>query len=177
MNTTSRQGMTLVELMIATALSAIILSAVLSTFIFTNRSAVRLVRYSDMEIATARGLELLGRELRMANSITTSGSPITQVSMVIPNPTGASTHSALYRFNSAARTFEREADGNTTVLIRDIRPDSFSFQRYDLNQSPAVNDHGTNQIQIAMTIAPATYGLVAATTKRVVSARFVLRNR
>jgi prepilin-type N-terminal cleavage/methylation domain-containing protein len=177
MKTKSRQGMTLVELIVATSLSAALLSAVMGTFIAIGKSSIRLAAYSDMEQSTSRGLEQLGRELRMTQSITTpSGSPITQVNLGIPNAAGTITP-VEYRLNSATRTLVRTVGTTRTTLIGDIQAGSFGFLRYDLAGAAATNDFGTNQIQISMTIAPSTSGLVAATTKRVVSARFVLRNR
>ena len=177
MKTNSRRGMTLMELILAMSIGVTLLAAVMSVFISIARSSVRMVNYFEMEQATTRGLEQLGRELRMAQAITTSGSPINQITLAIPQPTGSATYSAEYRYNATTGTFERTTAGKSTVLIRDILPGSFSFQRFDLTQQPAVNDYGTNQFQISMTLSPNTHGVVAHTTARVVSSRFVLRNR
>ena len=177
MKTFSRRGVSLVELMVAMALSGLVLGGVLGTFLFTTRSSVRISNYSTMEQQTARGLELLGRELRMAQSIVTSGTPISQITLAVPT-SGASTYSVAYTYDSSARTLSRQQAGHTaSVIVNDIVPGAFAFQRYDYDQQPAVNDYGTKQLQLTMTIAPDTKGLVATASKRVISSRFVLRNR
>ena len=70
------------------------------------------------------------------------------------------------------------AGGNTAkVIVSDIIPGAFTPQRYDYNQQPPLTDYDTKQLQLTMTLAPDTKGLVATTSKRVISSRFVLRNR
>ena len=182
MKTNSRHGVTLVELIIAMTLSSMVLGAVMSTYVYIARSSMSISNYSDMEREAMLGLERLGRELRMTDNLVSSGSPINQVTLTIPNEVGTGTHDVIYAYNSAQKTFTRQANGVTKELVRDIQPGSFSFKRFAHNQQsldlPGITlpDYSTKQLQITLTLAPTTKGLTAATTKRVISSRFVLRN-
>ncbi len=152
MKTFSRRGVSLVELMVAMALSGLVLGGVLGTFLFTTRSSVRISNYSTMEQQTARGLELLGRELRMAQSIVTSGTPISQITLAVPT-SGSSTYSVTYAYNSTARTLSRQQTGHAaSVIVNDIVPGAFALpalrlrpaarrQRLRHQAAPAHHDH------------------------------------
>lgn len=182
MNSRSRKGVTLIELLIAMALSGVVLAGVFSAYLFISRSALRLSNYESMEREATLGLEQFGRELRMTQSIVTSGDPLNQITLTLPDATGTGTHSVVYNYNSVARTLTRTTGGVPRILIRDIQPGSFSFKRFDKMQQSldvpgaVLPDYSTKQLQITLTIAPDTKGLVASTTKRVISSRFVLRN-
>ena len=177
MNTPSRRGLSLVELMVAMSLSILILGGVLETVLFISRTSIRISNYSAMEQQTTRSLERLARELRMAQSVTFSGPPITQITLSVPNATTGS-YTVTYTYDSTARTFSRHQTGHSaTIIVSDIVPGAFSLQRYDYNQQPATTDYDTKQLQLTMTLAPDTKGLVATASKRVISSRFVLRNR
>ena len=63
------RGLTLVEVMIAAALSGAILTAVLTTFLFLGRSGENIVNYAEMESQARRGLELFAEDTRQASDI------------------------------------------------------------------------------------------------------------
>ena len=173
----SRRGLTLVELLVAMTLSLVIVGAVLDTFLFFGRSATRIAKYQELEQETTLGLELLGRELRMAEGFASTGSPLNRVTLTVPNAVGTGSYTVVYDYDSSVRTLTRQAGGTSKVVVRDILPGTFAFRRYDLVQNTATSDYSTNQLQITMTLAPAMGPSVASATKRVVSSRFVLRNR
>ncbi|HLP08440.1 MAG TPA: prepilin-type N-terminal cleavage/methylation domain-containing protein [Opitutaceae bacterium] len=182
MKTNPRRGVTLVELMIAMAISGLVLAGVMSTYLFIARSSIRVSNYTDMEREATLSLEKLGREVRMAEKLVSTGTPVNAVTLTIPNSSGTGTHAVTYTYDSGARTLSRTSGTETTVIIRNIQTGSFSFKRFDKLQNsldlPGVTlpDYSTKQLQVTLTIAPDTKGLVASTTKRVISSRFVLRN-
>ncbi|MFT3830834.1 MAG: prepilin-type N-terminal cleavage/methylation domain-containing protein [Opitutaceae bacterium] len=182
MKTNPRRGVTLVELMIAMAISGLVMAGVMSTYLFIARSSVRVSNYTDMERAATLSLEKLGREVRMAQKLVSTGTPVNEITLTIPNSSGTGTHTVTYTYSSSARTLVRKSGTETTVIIRDIQAGSFSFKRFDKLQNSldlpgvALPDYSTKQLQVTLTIAPDTKGLVASTTKRVISSRFVLRN-
>ena len=177
MNTSSRRGLTLVELIVAMSLSLMVLGSVFSTVLFIGRTSIRISNYSAMEQQTTHSLELFARELRMAQSIVSAGNPISQITLAVPNASSG-TYTVVYAYDTTARTLSRQQAGNTAkVIVSDIIPGAFTLQRYDYNQQPAATDYDTKQLQLTMTLAPDTKGLVATTSKRVISSRFVLRNR
>ncbi len=182
MKTNSRRGVTLVELMIAMAISGLVLAGVMSTYLFIARSSVRVSNYTTMEREATLSLERLGREVRMAEALVSSGSPLDSVKLTIPNNSGTGSHEVTYTYSATAGTLTRIEGSEKTVLIRNIQAGSFSFKRFDKLQNSldlpgtVLPDYSTKQLQVTLTIAPDTKGLVAATTKRVISSRFVLRN-
>ena len=184
MATKNKRGFTIVELMVAAALSAIILAGVTSSFVMFVRSSIRISNYATMEAEATRALEMLARDLRMAQAIATDAPTgaaesrnIQQITLTVRNGSGVGTTSVVYSFDATAKTFKRVVGAVTTTLIRNVVPSTASFSAYNLNQALAANDYETNQIKISMTTSPDTKGNYATTTKRVISARFVLRNR
>lgn len=175
------------------AISATIMAGVLASLMMFTKSSLRLAAYNSMELAATRGIEVFGRDLRMAQKIVsvraTSTSPIHQVVLTLPPVTGSATTDVTYTYDSTARTFSRSVGTASKVLVRDIMAGSFKFVRYDManNSDEAnadgstpgtlMNDYSTNQLQVSMTSSPDTNGLFPRATKRVISARFVLRNR
>lgn len=183
MKSVYNRGFTLVEVIIAVTLSLVILAAVMSTFIMCARSSIRIANYDRMEAQAARALEILARDLRMAETIVTEDTPkipaasrnIQKITLTIPDAIGAGTTLVVYQFTGS--TFTRTIAGNSEVLVNDITSNTGKFEAYNLVQAYAANDLETNQIKISMTASPDTKGLYANTTKRIISARFVLRNR
>ena len=101
---------------------------------------------------------------------------IQEITLTVPKTDGTTT-TVVYKFVAADKTFVRTVGANTQTLITDIVSGTGSFLAYNLSQALAANDYETNQIKITMTASPDTKGLFASTTKRIISARFVLRNR
>jgi prepilin-type N-terminal cleavage/methylation domain-containing protein len=191
---TRNRGFTIVELIVAATLSGLVLAGVMSSFLMFVRSSIRIANYDAMEAQATRGLEFLARDTRMAQAIVTdaptgiaSSRNIQQITLTLPT-SGAGTTTVIYQFTNT-NTFTRKVGAAAaTTLITDIVPGSGHFYAYNLDQNViagtnkleqtlAANDYETNQIQISMTTSPNTQGNYASTTKRVISARFVLRNR
>ncbi len=173
----SRRGFTLIELMLATSLSSVLVVAIMSVFVLFARSARRISIDSARERATSLGLEQFARDLRMAQSIVSAGSPISQIAVTVPTPTGSGTNTVSYTYYPSARTFTRTSGATSTVVVREIQPGSFDLKRFDLAQNESLTDYDTNQIQLTMTLAGSELPGVTSTSKRIVSSRFVLRNR
>ena len=174
----TNKAFTLSEVLISLVLGGMIMTAAMSTFIFFAKSVVRAGNYIQMEQQTTFGLEKFGRDLRSAKSITSYGTPVTSISLTIPEEAGANSYNVTYSYDSVRKTFNRSERGAASiVLISDIGANTFTFNRYDLLQNITQTDYSTNQIQLSFTISPTTNGLVAQTTKNVISSRFVLRNR
>lgn len=177
-------GFTLVEIIIAASLSALVLAGVLTSFVMFVRSSIRIANYDKMEANATRALESLARDLRMAQAIATDAPTgiaanrnIQQISLTVPNANGVGTTTVVYQFTGSKTLTRKEGTATARTLIEDISAGSARFYAYNLNQSLAANDYETNQIKISLTTSPDTKGNYATTTKRVISARFVLRNR
>ena len=187
------RGFSLTEVLIAMTISGLIMASVLSTVLLITRSSTRVANYNDMETETARSLEVLAREIRMATAVnctpvsTSALHILSAIRLRVPDeetiPSSPTEYQVDYRFRTESNgsiSFVRQQVGSTAVkvLVRDIDPArAHNFIRYDKAPGHAPNDYSTNQLQLMMTIQPNTHGLVAATSQRVISAYFVLRNR
>lgn len=181
-----RRGFSLVELMVATALSGVILSAVLTSFLMLGRSGANLVNYTDMEAKARTGLELFAEDTRMARDIVWNS--IDSVTLVIPVSGGFERYTYAYDSGTGQFTRQRVAPiaGAVQVLITGIT--AFDFKAYRVNASEidleTLADAGTlglasadtKQLQISLN-ARRTSVTVATATNTVLSARFILRNK
>ena len=169
----ARRGFTLVEVMVVVVLSSMILGGIMATYIAILKGSLRTWNYETMERQTNKALETFARDARMADNIIWTSS--TYITLSVPVPSGGADRTVVYKWSSSAKAFQMVESGVTTTLVKDVQ--SFDFNRYNLAQAAASNDYETNQIQVTMTASPTTNGVYAQTSKRVLSARFVLRNR
>ncbi len=179
----ARRAFTLVEVMVSTALSSVLMTGVLSSFVLMGQNSYNAANYSVMEAESRRALASFTEEARMADNITwTSGSSVT---LSVVNTT--STYLVTYAYDTAttgttARSFYRKlgAASSTSpsqVLVRNVN--DFAFRRYKIVNGAdysAANDLETKQIQITLRTVRSGATTVNA-TNAVLSARVVLRNK
>jgi prepilin-type N-terminal cleavage/methylation domain-containing protein len=172
-------GFTLVEVLIATSLSAIILGGVLTSSVMIGRSSTVLANYTEMEGQARLGLEQFAQDVREAESIT-------WISATEIRLTYRDTADVTYALLLDARgiwTFSR----NGRVAIDRVLPESFSLIGYTIagleiplavEGTPefAQATRDTKQLQISMRARRTGVNLPAA-THTVISARFILRNK
>jgi hypothetical protein len=167
----------MVELMVAASLGAIIMTAVMSAFLFIGRTSIMLRNYADLETQARNAMETFAQDVRMSSAATWN-SPVS-LTIVVRN--GGADKNAVYVYDEDTRTFSRTFDGATIVLISNIR--SFAFSAYSIDTEPVSLEAPTNatniatkQIQIALETERVN-PVLAITTNKVISARFVLRNK
>jgi type II secretory pathway pseudopilin PulG len=193
------RAFTFVELMISAGLTAFILAGVLSTFLMIGRTGMNTSNYSELEAQARRALEMFAEEVRMAGSIGTTLSS-TSVTLGIPDSSSsriAVAYAVTYAYDATANTFTRtgppldDPAGTvaTTVLISGVHEISsgagiFNYYRY-VNNTNYQNQYTYNtttnpvevkQIEISF-IAQRTNVTVGTVTNKVLSARFILRNK
>lgn len=181
----SRRGFTLAEVMIAAALSTLILAGVMSAFLFIGRTGFGLGSYSEMETQVRRALDQFATDARMAQGIHWHDPQ--HITLYLPTA-GAGTRPVTYGFQADAAgpgSFYRqpgEPDPSLSrqVLVPQVAPD-FSFQRYKLGRTgmigdPAANDLETKLVQI--TFRAVRRGVTTAeASQSAFSARYILRNK
>lgn len=172
------RGMTLVEIMVGSTLAVMILSAVLSMFLFLGRSSANIINYAEMEAQARTGLEQFAQDTRQASELTwLSADSITIL-------VGAS--AITYTHDSGTGTFTRTEGAVTKVLVENIN--TFEFSGYkitgaavdltDLSTAAkrAAASDVTKQIQLYV-LASRSSTTVATATNTVLSARYILRNK
>ena len=171
-------GFTLVEVMISASLATVILTAVLSMFLFLGRSSANIINYAEMESQARRGLEFFAQDTRQSSDLAWNST--SSITLTV----GASTID--YVFNSGTGEFTRTMGGVTTVLLEGIT--TFTFSGYKItgatvdtsDLSTAAKRSAasgvTKQIQIYIEVARNSVTAVQA-TNTVLSARYILRNK
>lgn len=173
--------------MVATGISTLVLTGVLSAFLFIGRAGFSSSGYSEMEAQLRRGLDTFANDARMAKNITWNGPQ--SITLYLPTAGNGSdlvtyaydpastgeTAGCFYRVTGPANSAQPRR-----VLVRNIDP-GFAFARYKLDvngvtENTAANDLETKLIQINLT-ASRSANTVGTTTQASRSARYLLRNK
>lgn len=184
------RAFTLVEVMVASALGVIVLAGVMTAFLFLGRTGYAVQNYSDMESQARTAMETFALDVRMAYDVawTVSSGEATAVTVTVEE--GGNPAKYTYTYNASAGTFSRQkvhpAVGTSRTLLTGIkannRVDFFTAYKIDTQRidfattSSGAASSMTKQIQISLEAQRLRTTLSAATNK-VVSARFVLRNK
>ncbi len=170
---TSTAGFTLTELLVASGVSVFVFAGIISTFLFLSRTGVGLGQYNEMEAQARTTYQLFGEDCRTATDadwtdastlvLTVAGQPIT------------------YQFDTSSREFIRSAAGTSRVIADEIT--AFSFQAFDINTNaldvattPTAVGGPAKMIQVTLDLSRQEVTTTRA-TQRLISARFVLRNK
>ncbi len=184
--------------MISATLSTIILAAVLSTFLMILRTGANASNYSELETEARQALEMFSREVRLANSVG-SGYSATSVTLGIPDTSSsraAVAYSVTYSFDTTNKQFTRtgppidnpSGTSTTTILVNNVQQitgvNPFNYYRYvttggyvdGFRNNTAASAVEIKQIEINF-VAQRTNTTVSTATNKVLSARFILRNK
>ncbi len=179
-----RAGFTLAEVMIAASLSAIVMGGVLSTALMIVRSGYRVEQYTDMENESRKSLEQFGQDVRMAQDVTWHDA--NSLTLTLPvDATGTGTRTCTYTYDPAARTLVRTEAGKTATLLSGIV--DCTLMGFKINGDPThtsatptstwtVIGNSTKQLQLSVS-SRRSQGDNLATSQKVISARFILRNK
>ncbi|WP_158277599.1 prepilin-type N-terminal cleavage/methylation domain-containing protein [Opitutus sp. ER46] len=193
------RGFTLTEIIISAGLAAIILTGVMTTFVMMGRTGALAQNYTELEVEARKALELFSREARMARGV--SAYSATSVTLQIPDTsasrtgTGAGAYSVTYTFDTNAQTFTRTGPpitapsgaSATTVLVKNVHQvgttEYIRYFRYvgsgyqtGFTTNAATNNAEIKQVELTF-VAQRSARTVATATDKVLSARFILRNK
>lgn len=170
------RGFTMVEVLIASTLSAFVLAGVLSAFLMIGRSGTRAGSYSELETQVRRGLEQFSGEAREASDIRWNSAQ----SVTLTVPTAGSQTTVTYGYTDGVFFRQAGSAGAQVPLVRGVASD-FAFRRFRLDSAgntdaEAANDLETKLIQITLRATRSGATTVAA-NQRVFSSRLLLRNK
>ncbi|MEY4489881.1 MAG: hypothetical protein RIQ79_2389 [Verrucomicrobiota bacterium] len=200
-------GFSLVEVIIATTLSAIVMTAVLSAFLFIGRSTINLRNYADMETESRSAIETFAQDTRMASAINW----VSANSLIITTKLNGAVVAYTYTYTPTVKIGSKTTVGTLTrqqtspstgiadVLMNNVKVLTFTaynintFQIYlngeDGSALPTSGstdsvDNATKQIQLSVeterttsTDSSSTNKSLGISTNKVMSARFILRNK
>jgi hypothetical protein len=126
----TRTAFTLVEMVVASGVGAILFAGVMCMFWFANRSFASLTNYLDLDQKTQATLDKMSREIRQVNMLT----DYSPTNLTFQNFDGSTLQ---YIYNPNAQTLTRISGGtsNTTLLTG---CDSLQFSIYQ--RAPASNN-------------------------------------
>lgn len=183
--------------MISAGLASIILTGVMSTFLMLGRTGANMQNYSDLEAQTRKALEMFSRETRMAYAVSSYSS--TSVTLSIPDTSSSRTalgYQVTYTFDSGQNRFTRTGPpldnpagtSSTTTLVTNVQQitgrSPFNYYRFvtgggytnGFTSNTAANATEIKQIELNFA-AQRQNQTVATATDKVLSARFILRNK
>jgi len=166
----TRKGFTLPEMMVATALSAILLTVVTATIMTMLKGSESLINYTEMNTQTRHTLDVLGRNLRSVNNVLSATSSELKVTRI--NDMGVS-EEVTYTYDSGAQTLSLRQGGTTQVILRDINTLDFTY--YTLRHAVTVNPLEVKHVQLEAELLRRVLRL--SNRNYIISARFMLRNR
>jgi prepilin-type N-terminal cleavage/methylation domain-containing protein len=167
-----RGGFTLVEVLVAVTLAALLTLAAVTSFLFTLRGERSLANYSEMSVTARSVLDRMGRDFRMAGDVPAGGFTSTSVLIKVPTDSTASAwQDVTWSYSATAKTVTRTVGGVATIYAANVT--SFIFTYYNTAGVAPSNDVELKQIQLSMRIYRTVQS--AATSEYVTSAQFTLR--
>ena len=122
----SRLAFTVVEFIVATAISVIVLGVVGMTTIFTARSFVAMGNYADLDRQSRKALDTMSREIRKCISLTAYNTN----KLTFSDENG---NVLIYEYSPSAATLTRTRNGTSTILLKQC--DKLNFAMSQRNPS------------------------------------------
>ena len=171
--TRRRAAFTLIELMVASALSLVLLLSVVTFSYFSSRSFITMADYTDMNQRSQLALDKMVKEIRQVRSLTAYATN----SLTFQDASG---NSLQFTYDATARELWRVSGGQTTTLLTDC--DALQFWIYQHTMISNTFDcydpaYVTNArvIQVTWNCSRQILGKTA-TTDNVQSAKIAIRN-
>jgi prepilin-type N-terminal cleavage/methylation domain-containing protein len=166
-------GFTLVELLIAAALSAIVFAAIFSAYLFVARNATRLSNTQQQLSQSRTVFYRLAKDVNEATAITLASASRLTLTL--------STGTADYEFFSSEAKLKRTfAGGNPEVLISNLSTCSFYYYAKggSTSQTSVANPNvNVGQLEIRFTTIVGSSNNGTRSTLPFVSSRMVLRSK
>lgn len=166
------RAFTLVELMVAISLAAIVCAGVLAAYLFVGRNLTRLVNFQSQEVESRRTLRYFTEDASAAIALTAG----TASSLALTKPTSVATTAVSYAYNSAAGTLTRTDGAGSRVILTGLTALTFTYYNeggVEITNNP--QSVKAVELSFASASGSAASGTKAAYTT--VSPRVVLRNK
>ncbi len=166
--------MSLVEMLIATGLGTVLMTAIISLMIFGARSFVAVVNYVDLDVKSRNALDRISQEIRQA-----AGLQSYSTSQLIFTNDDLTT--LTYTYDSAGKKLTRSQGGATQVLLTQC--DSLNWYMYQRNMTngtdepiPTSDKNQCKLIKLTWVCSRTILGK-RANTESVQSAEIVIRKK
>lgn len=175
-------GFTMVEVLVATAVSGIVLASVVATFLTFAIGARSVGAYSEMSNSSRAALEYFARDMRSAEDVLVANE--SRLIVVSPPSAHYSNTTVTYDYDQDAKLFfrvEEDSSGNeisNRVLLDGV--EQFTFSYFD----PLGNSLSADSASILLSVKGVQVDAellrsISRTeaTDYIISARFMMRNR
>jgi Tfp pilus assembly protein PilW len=144
-------GASLAETMVALGISSMVMALLASLLLYQARSCAAMASYTDLDRYSRNSLDIMTKELRQANRITTCSTTNLTAEMI--DPTTGATNSLSYAYNPSKSTLVRSFKGVKSTLLKEIRPNSIKFSMFQRNPvSGTVDQYATTNVALCKVI-------------------------
>jgi prepilin-type N-terminal cleavage/methylation domain-containing protein len=167
-----RSGFTLVEVMVATSVSAIVFAGIITAYLFVGRNLTRLVNLQQQEVESRRTLRHVTQDLSAAIQLTTA----TSSQVVMTKPTSSGTTTVTYTYTSGTGKLARTDSAGTQTLLSGVT--AFTINYYNESGTAITSSpHSVKAVEFSFTAAAGTSGSGTLASYTTVSPRVLLRNK
>jgi prepilin-type N-terminal cleavage/methylation domain-containing protein len=167
-----QRGFTLVEVLVATSVSAIIFAGILTSYLFVGRNLTRLVNLQRQEVESRRALRYVTQDVSAAITLTTA----TASQLALTKPTAGGTTAVSYSYSSGSGTLTRTDSTGTQTLLSGLS--AFTITYYNEGGtavSSSTQSVKSIEVTFTSTAGSSNSGTLAAYST--VSPRVILRNK
>ena len=162
------KAFTLVELMVALFIFAIIAAILSTSFLLFLKSALMMRNYADMTVQSQQFLIRFGNEMRITEGVRTATN--NQLSIDIPTATGIETGDYIY--NPNIKKVTREQDNILRPVLSNVMDFNFSYFNFQGNSTTSQPE--IKEIQIDAKLMKKV--LFIENTNHFISSRNMMRN-
>ena len=171
-STARRRGFTLVEVMVATSLLAIVLAGVLAAYLFVGRNLTRLVNVQHQEVESRRTLRKFTQDLSAAIQLSTA----TTNAVTLSKPVASGTTTVSYTYSSGAGTLVRTEAGASQTLLSGLTAFTIGYYN-EAGTEVTSSPQSVKAIEFAFTTASGSAQSGTKASYTTVSPRVLLRNK
>ncbi len=168
--------MSLMELMISTAIGSIIAAVVMVLMLYSGRSFAAMANYVSLDRSSRNALDIMSKQIRQTNKLTAS----TATSLTFEDSDGGV---LVFNYDANARTLTRTKNGvaDAKALLTECDELTFSiFQRNPIggtyNVYPTATSTTCKLVQMSWTCSRKIFG-IKKNTESVQSAKIVIRKQ
>jgi len=179
-------GMTLVEIMIASAISTVVIAIVAILVIFAIRSFAALANYQILDQASSTAADKMSREIREATLVKNFQNAGTAKWILFVNTNAIPNYTVRYEWTEAEQTLtsKRSDQAEAEVLLEGCERWDFTFQQRTPQQGPnfgfttnMVNQAEAKLVTMTWKCTRALGGTGLFNTESVQTAQIVIRNQ
>lgn len=170
--TRARRGFTLLEILIATSISAIVFAGILAAYLFMGRNLTRLVHTQQQEVQSRRALRHFTQDLSAATAIAIPSSGV----LTVTKPAASGTTTVTYTYSADGGTLVR-TEGTAQTILSNLTSYAYAFYSESGSTVASTALQSAKSIELVFTSSVGRQANGTLTKFTTVSPRVVLRNK